>query len=131
MGRDHDLVGGEDTQRVLDRDEGLGVADDALGGDAAVAQRVEARGEPALGDASGAVVVGGRPRLPSRAGATTSTSPPAARSSSEATTSSLASVSFPTSRIRRGSSWWMRAIGRGMACSSLSMVSSTERARGT
>ena len=130
MGRDHDLVGREHAQGVLDRDERLGVADDALRGDAAVAQRVEARGEPALGDARGRSSSGGRPRLWSRAGATRSTSPPAALSSSEATTSSFASVSFPTSRIRRGS-WWMRAIGRGTGCSSLSLVSSTERARGT
>ena len=59
MGRDHDLVGAERAQRVLDRLERVAVADLAFRLDAVAPEPREARVQPLLGGGASAVLVGG------------------------------------------------------------------------
>ncbi len=58
MRRDQDLVGGEHREGIGEREQRVGVADDALGDDACVLERVEAGAQALLGGAAGFAVVG-------------------------------------------------------------------------
>jgi len=59
MGRNHDLVGPEEAQRVLDREHRVGVADPALRIDAVLLQAVQRPGQALVRGVPRTIVVGG------------------------------------------------------------------------
>jgi hypothetical protein len=59
MGRDHELVRGKPAEGVLDRQEWVGVSDDALGVDAHEPEPLQATPEPGLGPPTCLLVVRG------------------------------------------------------------------------
>jgi len=101
--RNDDLVGREDAERVLDRENRIRISEDALGVEAAAPKRRKAAAQPLDRRAPSSSDVQNA-SLPFSAGATTST--PALPSSSKSRTCripSLSSVSFATTRMRRRS----------------------------